>query len=505
MDDKSASFNCLEGAHLYVALAREVGLKVFLGEVKRDYKDDVVCHACAALFIGTNVLLVDPSYEWFGVPHKEVTARDDIQAIGWTVLRGDLEPQLDLARCQIAEKLCPQCEIGIFNHMHVLFELGRWDEARNLVPQAMKVNHDEWPLATEQGILAAHDGKDGQALTFFTKATRLNPNDGYLHFCLAEELLKNQRVEEAKGEYEAALRLTLPPETRSNALDQILVICEHPPASPIAVTSGNAGPKTNSRTNFSSSYWDRLLKKANGGDTEAALHLGLAFMDGGLGLDRNEKEAFRWYRKAAEAGDAEAERFVGKCYEKAMGVEQDLTVAASWYRKSAEHGDVLAEMTLGGAYWQGKGVQTNEIEAEKWLVKAAESGHPFAQFTLGMFYWGHPDPAYDDRAVTWLRKAAVQGQCDAQFLLGSCYEKGRGVEKDLAEAYKWERLGSRGRPGSHISESLLKVIEPSQVVEGLKRADAFQPQRSDVRIVGMLERVPGTGNIPVTEYVNILP
>jgi TPR repeat protein len=206
-------------------------------------------------------------------------------------------------------------------------------------------------------------------------------------------------------------------------------------------------------------------------------------------LERNEKEALQWYRKAAESGDSNAELMVGQCYKNGTGVGQDLTEAASWYRKAAEHGNVLGQMALGMAYSQGQGFQTNEAEAEKWLGKAAESGHPFPQYMFGLYYWGHPDPKYDDRAVTWLRKAADQGQPDAQFLLGLCYEQGRGVEKDLAEAYKWEILGTRGRPGARVTADLLNVIEPSQIVEGGRRATAFQPHRSGVAIAGMPERL----------------
>jgi tetratricopeptide (TPR) repeat protein len=236
MDDKSASFNCLEGSHLYVALGRSIGLKVFLCQVERDYQNDVVYHACAALFVGSNALLVDPAYQWFGVPHKEVTVLDDLQAIGLDYFeRGDLDSESALARCQIAEKLYPECELGIFNHLNLLCVLGKWYEARTLVPQAVKVNHDEWPLAEEQGILADHDGNDDLALSLFAKASRLNPGYGRLHFRLAETLFKNKKLDDAKAEYQVALRFELPPEWRSSALQSIAAINELSSASPAAL------------------------------------------------------------------------------------------------------------------------------------------------------------------------------------------------------------------------------------------------------------------------------
>jgi len=177
MADKTAIFNCVEGAHLCVALGRDIGLRTFQATVVRDYTDEVVQHACAALFIKTNVLLIDPSYNWFGVPHKEVTVLDDVQAIGMDFFqRGDLDVKSALPRCEIAEKLFPNCEHGINNHFTALIQSGQWEAARNLIPAALKASRQGWVLAVESGLLAQHDGQPEQALNFFMEAKQLNPN-----------------------------------------------------------------------------------------------------------------------------------------------------------------------------------------------------------------------------------------------------------------------------------------------------------------------------------------
>lgn len=52
------------------------------------------------------------------------------------------------------------------------------------------------------------------------------------------------------------------------------------------------------------------------------------------------------YRKAAEQGDAVAQRKLGYRYGNGIGVKQDHAEAFKWYRKAAEQGDNLSEEAL---------------------------------------------------------------------------------------------------------------------------------------------------------------
>jgi TPR repeat protein len=49
----------------------------------------------------------------------------------------------------------------------------------------------------------------------------------------------------------------------------------------------------------------------------------------------------------AEAGDARAQNDLGRCYYKALGVAQDYNEAVKWYTKAAEQGNSEAEQGLG--------------------------------------------------------------------------------------------------------------------------------------------------------------
>jgi uncharacterized protein len=60
-------------------------------------------------------------------------------------------------------------------------------------------------------------------------------------------------------------------------------------------------------------------------------------------------------------------------------VPQDYAEAAKWYRKAAEQGNASAQAALGGMYANGDGVPQDYVKAHKWfnlaasrLTKAAE-------------------------------------------------------------------------------------------------------------------------------------
>jgi len=76
----------------------------------------------------------------------------------------------------------------------------------------------------------------------------------------------------------------------------------------------------------------------------------------------------------------------------------------------------------------------------KGLLSLAEQGNATAQNNLGWCYQGGKGVAKDDaEAVKWYRKAAEQGNAVAQCNLGLMYDHGYGVRIDRSEAVKWFR------------------------------------------------------------------
>ena len=62
---------------------------------------------------------------------------------------------------------------------------------------------------------------------------------------------------------------------------------------------------------------------ADKGDAEARYELGRAFFSGALGVAKDEAEAVKWFRKAAEQNYARAQYNLGLRYIKGQGVAKD--------------------------------------------------------------------------------------------------------------------------------------------------------------------------------------
>ena len=76
--------------------------------------------------------------------------------------------------------------------------------------------------------------------------------------------------------------------------------------------------------------------KAEKGEAQSQSALGRAFGEGTFGVAKDEVEAVKWYRKAAEQNYADAQAYLGACYLYGQGVVKDEAEAVKWFRKAAE-------------------------------------------------------------------------------------------------------------------------------------------------------------------------
>lgn len=181
-----------------------------------------------------------------------------------------------------------------------------------------------------------------------------------------------------------------------------------------------------------------------------------------------EEDPFTKIKKAAEAGNADAQVELGRIYDykfKEYNIEQNDAEAFKWYKKAAEQGNPAGMENLAISYEYGGKVPKDYSEALKWHLKAAEKGYISAQYNLGEIYYNPIVNTYVNysgiikqdytKAFEWFKKAATT-DATAQYRLGYMYEYGLGVSQNYSEAMKWYKKASLKLDGAKTAIELLE-------------------------------------------------
>src|SRR5258708_27047158 len=137
--------------------------------------------------------------------------------------------------------------------------------------------------------------------------------------------------------------------------------------------------------------------------------------DEGLTCARDETAARSGCPRAAEAGNAFAQAWLGDVLSQGLGVPADEETAISWYEKAAGEGYVGAIVVLS-RLWTRAGM-TSERQAAlfAYWMTTAKAGDARAQRIVGDFYLrGAATARSVSDAVLWLEKAVAQGDVAAQ-------------------------------------------------------------------------------------------
>lgn len=90
--------------------------------------------------------------------------------------------------------------------------------------------------------------------------------------------------------------------------------------------------------------------------------------------------------RLAEMGDAVAMYQLGDCYyngdKKELGLQQNDEEAFKWYKKSADKGNSWGCFNVAKCYLEGKGVSRNREQAIQYLQMSANVGNEFAAYLL---------------------------------------------------------------------------------------------------------------------------
>jgi hypothetical protein len=172
-------------------------------------------------------------------------------------------------------------------------------------------------------------------------------------------------------------------------------------------------------------------------------------------------------RKAAKAGNAEAQFRLAVMYGNGDGVALDHAQAVEWLEKAVAQGHDNATITLAWMFANGTGVDVDEARARELYLAAAERGSSKAQYVVATMYrFAQYGVAKDvERAVEWYLKAADQGMPTAQFALGKMLMEGKGVAQDDAAALQWLSLAhvNGSKRAEDYIKHLIQRMDPEEV------------------------------------------
>lgn len=168
-------------------------------------------------------------------------------------------------------------------------------------------------------------------------------------------------------------------------------------------------------------WLSRAVARANELTCAAPYELAKIYQDGFLDIIiPDEKYAMELYVQAASLGHAPSATVLGQIYETGnQVVPQDTSLSVHYYTQAALQADPEAMLGLCAWYLVGAepAFEKDEREAFQWALRAAKLGLPRAQFTVGYFY-----------------------------------EKGKGCETNMDNAWKWYGRAARNKDARAIAK-----------------------------------------------------
>ena len=119
-----------------------------------------------------------------------------------------------------------------------------------------------------------------------------------------------------------------------------------------------------------------------GGDRDATNAewdiMGDNYYEGKNGYEQDYYEAFKWYKKAADAGNMYSQNSLGICYREGNGTYQSNYEAARWFECAFNNGNADGAFNLAQCYALGEGKLQDKSKAVELYLEAAKLGHPHA-------------------------------------------------------------------------------------------------------------------------------
>jgi TPR repeat protein len=267
----------------------------------------------------------------------DVAAADhlDPDGVGFAKFANEIVPETALQACEAAVEREPQNARFHYQLGRVLTALRQFDEARAALDTARDLGHARASYAIGNAILnlsrqtggSVREEAPEEAMAYYREGAELG--DPYAFYALGRQLVRFGKSDQDKLQgYDLMMRALEVGHTYAmNELGYFYL-------------------------DEDSEYYDpnramRYLNESAGrGDIYGYNNLGLVYMNGLGGVEKDPELALDWFTKAADGGHPNAPGNIGELIAKgALGKKADLGKAVEWFDKGLERGDANA-----GAY-----------------------------------------------------------------------------------------------------------------------------------------------------------
>eukprot|EP01128_Nolandella_sp_AFSM9_P006146 TRINITY_DN3098_c0_g1_i1.p1 TRINITY_DN3098_c0_g1~~TRINITY_DN3098_c0_g1_i1.p1 ORF type:complete len:657 (-),score=108.32 TRINITY_DN3098_c0_g1_i1:121-2091(-) len=160
-----------------------------------------------------------------------------------------------------------------------------------------------------------------------------------------------------------------------------------------------------------------------GGSASPMVAVGIMYLEGQGGLQKDEGAAHQLFRMAADfrgdpfskyafgpSADRRGIAHLAYTYLHGLGVQSDNQTAVHMFQEAAERGSSAARTHLGLCHLQGEcGLYQNEKEAKRYFLEAAEMGNPESKYYLAEMLSSDAANLEDVRRSVILYKEAAEG------------------------------------------------------------------------------------------------
>jgi TPR repeat protein len=186
-----------------------------------------------------------------------------------------------------------------------------------------------------------------------------------------------------------------------------------------------------------------LTLSAEKGYLDAQAQLGDMYLHG-HGVDQDRSKAIVWFTLSVNQMDKEDCYDLGKRYYD----EIDFEISFIYFKRAAEEGDREAQRYLGDMYRLGRGMASKDYgQAIEWYTRIANDLENNIAYYLGtMYHAGSRDIQHFSKALKWYKKMKILNKGYSLRSIGLLYEYGDGVQQDYSLALRYYKMAAKYEP-----------------------------------------------------------